>query len=241
MKIGKWIISAVMTFLIVIVLLITSVELAVYADYGYFRKEYQKYQVGEEVGVEIDDLMDVTEQMMAYLKGNRKNLIIYTTIDGKGKMEFFNDTEKAHMKDVRDLFVGAIRLRYLMLALILAGGFFLYKKKQDIRRIMARSIEIGVVVTAFIAGILVCLISLDFSEAFVKFHEIFFTNELWLLDANTDRLVNIVPEGFFVDTAIRIGVIFGSILLAILVLAVAYDIYAGKAKRKKAANHDNIQ
>lgn len=61
-------------------LLFTSVEAAVYWVPGYFEKEYAKYDVTEAVSMTMDDLMDVTNQMMAYLRGNRADLHVETTM-----------------------------------------------------------------------------------------------------------------------------------------------------------------
>ena len=58
------------------------------------------------------------------------------------------------------------------------------------------------------------LVAIDFNKYFVLFHEIFFNNDLWLLDPATDLLIRMLPEGFFFDMVIRIGVIFiGSLLI----------------------------
>ena len=40
------------------------------------------------------------------------------------------------------------------------------------------------------------------------FHHLFFDNDLWILDPAKDNLINLLPEGFFSDTAFRIGEIF---------------------------------
>ena len=68
-----------------LILIITSVEVAVYANYGYFEKEYKKYDVNNPKGIvnmEMDELISVTKDMMQYLRGNRVNLDIIATIDG---------------------------------------------------------------------------------------------------------------------------------------------------------------
>ena len=58
------------------------------------------------------------------------------------------------------------------------------------------------------------VLATDFSNAFVTFHHIFFDNDLWILDPRVDMLVNIVPEGFFFDTAARIlGLFLGALVL----------------------------
>jgi integral membrane protein (TIGR01906 family) len=65
----------------------------------------------------------------------------------------------------------------------------------------------------------------DFTEAFIKFHELAFSNDLWMLDPRTDYLVAIFPEGFWFDAVIRIattsaieGLIAGAAGLALLFL-----------------------
>ena len=50
----------------------------------------------------MDDLLDVTNEMMAFLRGKRENLHVYTTMGGEYR-EFFNDREIAHMEDVQGL------------------------------------------------------------------------------------------------------------------------------------------
>lgn len=52
------------------------------------------------------------------------------------------------------------------------------------------------------------LISMDFTKYFTYFHLIFFDNMDWYLNPKTDLLINIVPEGFFRDTALRIAGMF---------------------------------
>ncbi len=42
----------------------------------------------------MDDLLDVTDQMMAFLRGKREDLHVYTTMGGEYR-EFFNDREIA--------------------------------------------------------------------------------------------------------------------------------------------------
>ena len=58
------------------------------------------------------------------------------------------------------------------------------------------------------ACLLAAIVSTDFTKYFTVFHEIFFDNDLWLLNPNEDLLINIVPEPFFVDTAARIATVF---------------------------------
>ena len=82
------------SFCLIVTLLITSVEAVTYWTPGYYEREYSKYNVTEDVHMEMDDLLDVTKEMMAYLRGNREDLHGPTIVDGQPR-EFFNDREIA--------------------------------------------------------------------------------------------------------------------------------------------------
>ena len=110
MKFVHYALGVLTTFFLMIVLLITSVEAVAYWTPGYYEKEYTKYGVAETVQMEMDDLLDVTEEMMAYLRGRREDLHVPTIVAGQPR-EFFNDREIAHMEDVRGLFLGGLKLR----------------------------------------------------------------------------------------------------------------------------------
>ena len=59
-----------------------------------------------------------------------------------------------------------------------------------------------------ITGLTALIVSGSFDRYFVIFHHLFFDNDLWILDPAKDNLINLLPEGFFSDTAFRIGEIF---------------------------------
>ena len=143
------------------------------------------------------------------------------------------------MEDVRGLFLGGLMLRRIcILILLLLAAFFWgwsHKKEARIRFLsymLPSSLSIGTglffLLSAGIAGI----ISTDFSKYFVVFHQIFFDNDLCILNPATDLLINIVPEPFFMDTAIRIGLLFA----AMTVLFLAGNLLLWKRNRKKNAH-----
>ncbi len=199
---------------LLVVILISSVEVAVYGDMGYFQKEYRKYDVMKNVNMEEKELLFVTEEMMSYLKGKRDNLNVKAMIDGKEK-EFFNEREIAHMEDVRVLFWGGQWLRRIGIVVCAITTVFLVfqNKKVFLLKCLRNGLISFIVVTATLAGI----IATNFTKYFVIFHKIFFSNDLWILNPKTDRLINIVPEPFFIDTSIRIVVIFFAIIFFVCI------------------------
>ena len=56
--------------------------------------------------------------------------------------------------------------------------------------------------------ILAGLAALDFNRAFVIFHAIFFPGkDNWIFDSATDQIILVMPEEFFCNCAILIGVV----------------------------------
>lgn len=204
-------------FCMMFILLITSVEAVTYWTPGYYEKEYAKYNVTEDVNMEMDDLLDVTHEMMAYLRGNRDNLHVPTVVGGQVR-EFFNAREIAHMEDVRGLFLDAILLRRLCIGTAFLSVLLLILLKADIKKVLPQMICSGTVVFFVLIAALTTIISTDFTKYFILFHKIFFNNDLWILDPSTDLLINIVPEPFFMDTAFRIAGVFAGSVAAVFFL-----------------------
>ena len=211
------------SFCLIVTLLITSVEAVTYWTPGYYEREYSKYNVTEDVHMEMDDLLDVTKEMMAYLRGNREDLHVPTIVDGQPR-EFFNDREIAHMEDVQGLFIGGLWLRRIGILITLCFASLAYfwghkssERTAALKRLIPKSLCIGTGAVFAVALALIGIISTDFSKYFIVFHKIFFNNDLWVLDPRTDMLINIVPEGFFFDTAARIAMVFAGIVMVFFV------------------------
>lgn len=216
----SWLLGLICAFSLMIVFLITSVEAVAYWTPHYYENEYTRYGVAEDVHMEMDDLLHVTDEMMAYLRGQRDDLNIDTVVDGTPR-EFFNAREKAHMADVRGLFLGGLALRRLCLFLAAASIALLALLSVPLKHLLPRMLCAGTVLFLGITALLAGIISTDFTKYFIIFHKIFFTNDLWLLDPRTDLLINIVPEPFFMDTAARIGITFCLMTGALFLLCLA--------------------
>ncbi len=200
-----FLLAILFSVLMLITVLLSAVELTVYAGTDWFQKEYEKYYVLEDVRGEMsmESALRVTDEMMQYLKGNRKDLIVLTTIDGK-RQEFFSQREKDHLRDCQSLFLLGFRIRNFcgiasLLVLILA--FRNARKRSENGITFTRNVPKAFVVIVLSLLTFGLIIARDFDRYFVIFHRIFFDNELWLLDPSEDNLINLLPEGFFVDTA----------------------------------------
>ena len=218
---------------IIFTLLISSVEFVCYHDPEYFAREYEKYDVLStlpEMTMSYDDgLMKVTEHMMDYLRGDEDELQVYVMMDGEER-GFFTDREIAHMEDVRALFLGAVFLRRIaacMAFVIVAVLAIIKKSAWGVISCLSKGMLLGTAAAVIVCGALGAVIATDFSNAFITFHHIFFDNDLWILDPRVDMLVNIVPEGFFFDTAARI---LGLFLAGIIILCILSAIFLMRKK-----------
>lgn len=228
MKLIHNLLGILCAFCTMIILLITSVEAITYWVPGYYEHEYEKYGVTEDVHMEMEDLLEVTDEMMAYLRGNREDLHVPTVVDGQAR-EFFNAREIAHMEDVRGLFLGALVLRRICLGMAVLCILAMVLLKADVKRVVPKTMCLGTGLFFLTLAALGLIISTDFTKYFTVFHKIFFNNDLWILDPATDLLINIVPEPFFVDTALYIGLTFGA---AVLILFFICAVCLHRQKRK---------
>lgn len=216
-------------FCLMFTLLITSIEAVCYWVPDYYQTEYEKYQVLDNLpSMTMEDLLAVTQEMMAYLRGNREDLHVWTTMGGESR-EFFTEREIAHMEDVRGLFLAAIFLRRLCLILMLLCIGTISFTKGNLRRILPKTIFSGTLLFFGIAAVLGLIVSTNFSKYFIVFHHIFFDNDLWILDPSVDMLINIVPEPFFRDTAFYIIITYG--ILALFVLGCSFLLMKRKKNR----------
>lgn len=231
----SWLLGLICAFSLMIVFLITSVEAVAYWTPHYYENEYTRYQVADDVHMEMNDLLSVTDEMMAYLRGSRDDLNIDTVVDGMPR-EFFNAREKAHMADVRNLFLGGLALRRLCLFLAAASVALLALLKVPLKHLLPRMLCAGTVLFLGVTALLAGIISTDFTKYFIIFHKIFFTNDLWQLDPRTDLLINIVPEPFFMDTAARIGITFFLMTGALFLLCLACILRERRRGKSGAEN-----
>ena len=132
------------------------------------------------------------------------------------------------MEDVRTLFIKALEIRKIAVLIIFFGVVFLISERgiRNALTIFVRT-SFKVIMICNVLILLIALVSMiDFSAAFTIFHGILFQNSGWLLDGDISRLINILPEGFFIDMGIRILVTY--FLLNLIILAFQIGLSRGR-------------
>ena len=179
MKFLRFILGIISSFSLMFIALVTSIEIAAYSDFSFYEKEYKKYAVTAFVDISMPDLMDVTVDMMHYLNGTKDTLTdVKATIKDVPDTPFFNEREVKHMKDVRNLFVGASRIRSILIAVIILCIISEKLLKGKISSFISNVFVYGTLLSLAVAGILIFIVSGDFEKYFILFHRIIFTNDL---------------------------------------------------------------
>ncbi|MBR6365683.1 MAG: TIGR01906 family membrane protein [Lachnospiraceae bacterium] len=250
MKIIKYSVGTVVMIFLLIALLIGIIECTIFGGRSFYRYQYEKLEVTKDVQMEIDDLMEVTDEMLLYLQGKREDLVVVTTIAGQER-EFFNTREKLHMEDVKGLNLASVRVGWVCLLLFFVFGvpFTLWMvhdyRKADadakkatlaahLLKIYRRTFIFAILLLLLVVGIGAMIVASDFTHYWTLFHEIVFTNDLWLLDPNTDLLINIVPEDFFIALVARCAIRY-AIALAVLAALIIGGYFLFRKGTKKAS------
>ena len=177
-------------------------------------------ELEERTGLTREEIRTAYDEMLDYCLGGKE----FST----GVLKW-SQSGKDHFTDVRVLFLLDLRVFAAGIAaiviLLIAGRL----RRRSPARLLGRG-------PCFWAGaglggaflIVGGLAALDFDRAFTVFHTIFFPGKTnWLFDPNTDQIINILPETFFMDCAI--------LILAVLVVGCAAlilaDFLAGRNRR----------
>ncbi|MDI9471071.1 MAG: TIGR01906 family membrane protein [Bacillota bacterium] len=181
-------------------LLISAVDWAAF-DPAFYRRQYARLDTAADIGITEAELEEGTKVLLDYLAGRRDDLSIEVMRNGS-RQALFNDREWAHMVDVRDLYRGALNVRLVALVAILISILIYKREARPDLRLFARGSRYGIGLFLALVALVALWATVDFGGFWTRFHLIFFRNDLWILDQETDMLIRMVPEPFF-DALVR--------------------------------------
>jgi integral membrane protein (TIGR01906 family) len=200
----RWVGGAVFVVALPLFVILGNV-LEVAGDRQFYASEFEKYRISDVTGLNRDDLATVADLFITYLSNPSARLDIEFVLGGV-RRPLFNQKELSHMEDVQKLFglvrqariaAGAVLLILPLVALGMLGGSILPR--------LGTLLLAGGILTVVLLGLAGLLSLVDFTEAFVKFHQMAFSNDNWMLDPRTDYLIMLFPEGFWLDATLRIA------------------------------------
>ncbi|MBT1280287.1 TIGR01906 family membrane protein [Thermoanaerobacter sp. CM-CNRG TB177] len=215
--INTFFISGMVVSLFLTVLL-TNLQYVV-VNNDFYKEEYVKNNVMLVTGMNIEELMRVTHIMQRYLMGKEETLDVMAKINGS-RQRMFNDRELAHMKDVKNLFQMGFFIRNIsIIVFLLIFTYFLFTKSfyKVLDYLLKSTIFIMILLLVFALGVM-----LNFDNWFTVFHLVFFDNDLWLLDVERDRLIQMFPLEFFQDVVFLI--FKNAFFTFVVILGIVYGI-----------------
>ena len=172
-----------------------------------FKENYIKHDVSSITHLNLNELMKITREILSNLKGSNNQSYL---------KKYFNEKEILHLEDVKRLFEIGFTIKYISLTLLLISTVYLLIKSPNI---VSTIINYSVLIIFIVFGVLMLLISVDFNKYFTYFHVLLFKNKLWLLNPNTDLLIQMMPEPLFINLFMKITLLFLS-FMSIIVIAV---------------------
>ena len=221
--------------LFLIVLLVLDIPFILYLfNFNYFafnedfhKKEFKKYDVYNKLN--NYDIEKINNDVLDYLKNKNTELI---------DNGFFNEREKIHLKDVKDLIQFILVLFYfsIILFFILLLTVIILNKK-NLKRIIK---NLGIVflfsgiLTFLDAFIFWIMVKINFNFVFDSIHKIFFKVGTYVFDPSFENIVNLYPQQFFYDIIVKI--VLNTLFLSLIILIIGLFILSHHKKTKKYLN-----
>ena len=182
---------------------------------NFYKNFYSKGNLTANIGTTSDELINNTSNLLDYLNGKAEL-----------NTSWFSEKDILHMKDVKILYSVSFYTMIFFIAIFIISTIliiFLYKNCTMfyITRTFNKTLLAFIVLIIVLAGI----ISYNFNSFWIRFHQLLFSNDLWLLSPDESNLIKMVPEEFFIS-------LITTIILHILILFVSLFVLNNIFKKK---------
>ena len=211
---------AIAALLIIIAVLFTSLQICVNQRNWYY-ESYVKYGTAKETLISDEEMTEAIFRLIDYMEGRADSIQLSVTEAGQ-TVEMYNQQEIDHMVDVRALYQAwrAVRTYGGILAVIIIAVCMATLPKGERIGMLCRGFLIAAAVFGAVLIVLGIWVAVDFNSFWTEFHHLFFTNELWLMDYRTCRMIRICPLQLFNDIVVRFALMFLIPFALMLALAV---------------------
>jgi len=172
----------------------------------------------------IPDLADMTKDE---IKRNYDVLITYLSPFYDGALHLptldMSTNGRIHFVDVKNIIVKIQYVMYATIMIVVIGGVYLLKRKNE------KFLLHGSIVTIIFPIALVLPIAINFEKSFVLFHKLLFSNDYWMFDIESDPIILMLPEQFFMHAACVI------LILILCGSAFCYCMYRYLLKKRKSS------
>ena len=186
---------------------------------NFYKSFYQKENLAPKIGTTYEELIKNTTNLLDYL--NHKAIL---------NLDWYTDKDILHMQDVRTLYSLSYKTMIFFIVVFTISTILLIILCKK-RTVFYITNTFNKVLLAFIIviGILSCIISYNFTSFWIKFHQLLFSNDLWLLSPDESNLIQMVPEEFFIS-------LITTIILHIFILFISLFILNTVVKKRMKNN-----
>jgi uncharacterized membrane protein len=230
-------ISVILALLLPLIIILSNTK-STATDEKFIHSEFEKVGTYENFNKKTAD--DQTTYLIGYLRFGKG------TID----TDFYNEREKDHLVEVKDIFQKTNKTLSASTVLFLIGLLSLSIMIKRIKRAKTDKRELtftikghtfdlkdftttlcailisGTLITNLVM-IIMTISLLNFDTTFTIFHQISFERDTWLLSPE-DNLIKLYPEQFWLDSATKVAVMTLLYTNALLILAIL--LYRTNAK-----------
>ncbi len=195
---------------------------------NFYLKQYVDNNTVHYTGMDITELLKATDLLQDYLNDNIDNLDMQVTKFGEVK-ELFDSREKTHMIDVKALYLTFEKIMYILLAVAIGGfGIAFYKDRQNFFTGVSKGFKFCFGFTVIFCAFFGAVFVIGFDRFWTLFHQIVFTNDLWLLDPRISTMINMFPLNFWLSMCTKALITF-AVLFTLSFVSV--NILKRKAKK----------
>jgi len=192
-------------YAIAIPLLIISTAVRVlFSTQAVYTYAIDHYHAAEVTGISRDDLIAATEDIRAYFTDNQDYLRTLVHDQNGDVVPLFNTREVLHMHDVKQVvrFFYGLQTWSLLVVATYSVAIVLWAGEESLADLARRTLRavLATIVLLVLFGVVAA--AGGFDAAFVTFHQIVFHNDYWRLDPTRDHLVQMFPEGFWLDATV---------------------------------------
>ncbi len=160
----------------------------------FYKNFYEKENLAPSINTTNSELINNTENLLAYLKDN-------TSLN----KNWFSDKDILHMIDVKNLYNVSFKvMTFCLIIFVITTIIIIITKKTKTLLYITKTFNKTLVIFILLIAILAGIIAYNFNSFWIRFHTILFSNDLWLLSPDESNLIKMVPEEFFISLITRI-------------------------------------
>jgi integral membrane protein (TIGR01906 family) len=212
------------------VLMITSAIRFATNEVEVYYYSISTFDAADETGVSETELRRASRELVSYF--NSDDPAINIQVEAGGQPEpLFSPRETRHLQNVKSIMDAVFLAQEAALAyvLIYVVSVFVWSSESPMRALASQALT-ACLLTVGILVIVGALAVTGFDSTWEGFHEVLFANDLWELDPDRDRLIQMFPEEFWFRVVMFIG---GLVLLQVALVAALALAYNGVARRRE--------